>query len=245
MIRDRHSHVQTYLRPGFWVSPGFYMGYWKECILANFPLEIIKKHNGLTKYREMWVGAILAASDTKDSGTHHFVGLPGREPPDVDIIHYENTLTSTGKKGLKRKHTSVEITRCDLDSGETLLDQVLNKNKPAYTGMNLAVYVYGSPSQTDYQYVLNALKKEEQVYPTEIVCLEFVMNAGPILLLPGSYGISRLWPKPGSKLVNLSDANAFFRRPNDVVTDAIPRLRTGRDYQDLGTFELLTPKIKL
>lgn len=244
MLNDQRNYVQTELQPGFWVSPGFYMGYWEKCILANFPLKVIKKNYGLKKYREMWVGAILAASDTKDSGIHHFVGMPSREPPDVDIIHYEDTVTANGKEGLNRKHTSVEITRCDLDAGETLVDQVLNKNTPSYIGMNLAVYVYGRPSKSDYQSVLDVLKNEEHVYPTEIVCLEFVIKAGPILLLPGSYGISRLWPKPGSKLVNLSDPKAFFRHPNDVVTDSNPRLSTGRDYQDLGTFELLTPRIK-
>jgi hypothetical protein len=245
MSEDTKPQTVTELKPGYYFSPGFYMGYWEHCILANFPLDVIKAHNNLTKHREMWVGAILAASDTKDSGVQHFVGLPEDEPPDVDIIYDEPTVTASGKDGVNRKHLLVEITRCDLDAGETLLGQILHKNTPAYEGMLLAVYVYGKQAQSDYQAVLDALKKEKQVYPTEIVCVEFVVAAGggKILLPPGSYGISRLWPKPGSKLVNLSDKVAFFRQPTDVIGYASPRRGTGTEWQDLGSLTLLPPKI--
>lgn len=245
MSGGKTPQTVTELKPGYYFSPGFYMGYWKNCILANFPMDVIKSHNNLTKHREVWVGAILAASNTKDSGIQHFVGLPEDEPPDVDIIYDEPTKTASGKEGVNRKHLHVEITRCDLDAGETLLGQILNKNKPAYAGMILAVYVYGKQTQNDYQAVLDALKKEVRVYPTEIVCVEFVMAAGGgrILLMPGTYGISRLWPKPGSKVVNLSDNTAFFRRPTDVIGYATPRRGAGTEWQDLGSLTLLPPKI--
>ena len=222
------------------------MGYWQHCILANFPPETIKTHNKLTKHREVWVGAILAASNTKDSGIKHFVGLPADEPPDVDIIYDEPITTASGKTGTNRKHLSIEITRCDLDAGETLLGQILHKNTSAYSGMILAVYVVnGEQTKNDYQAVLDALKKEKQVYPTEIVCLEFVVAAGngTILLPPGTYGISRLWPKPGSKIVNLADKVAFFREPTDVIGYATPRLGISTEWQDLGSIILLPPEI--
>ncbi len=33
------------LVPGYYFSPGFYMTYWQNVILANFTLDIIKSHN--------------------------------------------------------------------------------------------------------------------------------------------------------------------------------------------------------
>ena len=237
MSEDTKPQTKIELKPGYYFSPGFYMGYWQNCVLANFPIDVIKAHNNLTKHREMWVGAILAASNTKDSGIQHFVGLPESEPPDVDIIYDEPTTTPSGVAGVERKHILVEITRCDLDAGETLLGQILRKNTPTYAGMVLVVYVYGKQTQNDYQAVLDALKKEKQVYPIEIACVEFVTAAGggKILLMPGTYGISRLWPKPGAKVVNLSDTKAFFRRPTDVIGYATPRRGTGTEWQDLGS----------
>lgn len=245
MNEDTELKTETELVPGYYFSPGFYMGYWEHCILANFPPDVVKKNNKLTKHREVWIGAILAAADTKESGVQHFVGLPETEPPDVDIVYDESTTTSSGASGVDRKHISVEITRCDLDAGETLLGQILRKNTYAYSGMVLAVYVYGRIGKTDYQAILDALKKEKEVYPTEVVCVELVNAAagGKILLLPNSYGISRLWPKPGAKLVNMSDKTAFFREPTDVIGYATPRRGIGTEWQDLGSFTLLPPKI--
>ena len=245
MSEDTKPQTVTELKPGYYFSPGFYMGYWQNCILANFPMNVIKSHNKLTKHREMWVGAILAASDTKDSRVQHFVGLPETELPDVDIIYDEPTITAGGKAGVNRTHLLVEITRCDVDAGETLLGQILRKNKPAYSGMLLAVYLYGKQTQNDYKVVLDSLKKEPQIYPTEIVCVEFAMAAGggKILLMPGTYGISRLWPKPGVKVVNLSDKVAFFRQPTDVIGYATPRRGTGTKWQDLGLLTLIPPTI--
>ena len=232
------------LVPGYYFSPGFYMTYWQNVILANFTLDIIKSHNNLTKHREMWVGAILAASNSKGSGIQHFVGLSEKEPPDVDIIYYKDITTPSGVSGYERKHIFNEITRCDLDFGETIINQILRKNTPANAGIVLAVYVYGNEKQTNYQAILETLKNENKVYPIEILCIEFVMfaGAGKILLLPGTYAISRLWPQPGSKVVNLSDKKAFFRSPN-VIGDATPRRGSGTKWQDLGSFTLLPPII--
>ena len=219
------------------------MGYWKNTIIPNFSPQVIKTHDRLKKHREVWVGAILAAAETKESGKQHFVGLPESEPPDVDIIHFEDTETAHGVPGIERKHTNVEITRCNLDEGETLLGQILAKNEPAYSGMTLAVYVYGHQTQSNYQAVLNALRHETTVYPIEIVSVELAEMAGGIIMLPGTYGISRLWPKPGSKIVRLSDSNAFFRQPTDVIGEASPRRGTGREWQELGSFMLLPPVV--
>jgi hypothetical protein len=232
----------TEIKPGLYFAPGFYMAYWHECILKRFPIKTIERHNAFTKYRELFVGSILAAANTLGSGgTEYYVGLPATEPPDVELMYYEPT-TVKGKAGNIRKHIEVEITRCNLNVGETIVGQIINKNVAAYKDMILAVFMEGEVRHIDYKAIQAALGKEEVIYPSSIVLVTSANMAGTILLLPGSFGLSQLYPKPGSSLINLNDANAFHRK-TDVVGNAIPFRGVSTDWQDLGPFTLAPPKL--
>ena len=236
---NSHQRISSELKPGVFFSPGFYMGYWENCIVKNFSANTIISDVRLKQHREVWIGAIIAATQTL-SGIQHFVGLPADEPPDVDVVKFPSTKTPLGREGTKIKRFHVEITRCNVDAGETILGQILKKNKPAYTGMSLVVYVYGDYQRIDFEPIHKALQEESVIYFDEINVLMLVGATGEINLLPSTYGFTRVYPSPGQTLVNMSDKVAFFREP-DVVQGT--GLGVATEWNDLGSYELLTPKL--
>lgn len=234
-----HHTTSSELKPGVFFSPGFYMAYWENCIVKNFSANVIISDVRLKQHREVWIGAIIAATQTL-SGIQHFVGLPTDEPPDVDVVKFPKTHTPLGREGTKIERFHVEITRCSIDDSETILGQILKKNKPAYTGMSLVVYVYGDYQRIDFEPIQKALQEEPAVYFDEINILMLVGATGEIDLLPNTYGLTRVHPSPGQTLVSTSDKKAFFREP-DVVQGT--GLGVATEWNDLGSYTLLTPKL--
>lgn len=217
------------------------MAYWHGCILKQFPIKTVETHTAMTKYRELFVGSILAAANTLASGIEFYVGLPPDEPPDVDLMYMKPTIVN-GKQGTTRKHLYVEIVRCNMGAGETIQGQALKKNKPAYKDMIVAIFMEGSVPKVDYPAIEAALKNEAVIYPSEILLVMNADMAGPVLLPAGSFGLSRLYPRPGSSVVNLNDNKAFFRT-TDVVGDATPRIGVATEWQDLGPLTIAAPKL--
>lgn len=231
------------IKPGLYFSPGFYMAYWQGCILAQFPLDVVEKHTAMTKYRELFVGAILAGANTLASGgTQYFVGLPATEPPDIDLMYYEPTVVN-GKKGVIRRHIDVEIVRCNMEAGETPLGQIKIKNKPAYKNMIVAVFMEGQVNAIDAEAINKALQSEPTIYPSEIL-LVLNGNMAEALAWPdGTFGLARVYPGPGSSVMNISDEKAFFRIP-EVVGNTNPMRGVSEEWRDLGPgLTILPPKI--
>lgn len=233
--------MTTEIKSGLYFSPGFYMAYWHGCVLKQFPIKTVETHTAMTKYRELFVGSILAAANTLASGMEFYVGLPPDEPPDVDLMYME-PIKVNGKDGVKRKHLYVEIVRCNMGASETIQGQALKKNKPAYKDMIVAIFMEGSVPKVDYPAIEAALKNEAVIYPSEILLVMNADMAGPLMLPAGSFGLSRLYPKPGSSIVNLNDNKAFFRT-TDVVGDAAPRMGVSAEWQDLGPLTIAPPKL--
>lgn len=234
-------HTKSDLRLGVFFSPGFYMAFWNECILKRFSAVDILSRIEFKQHREMWLGAIMAASQTKGTGVQHFVGLPNDEPRDVDVVRMVDIKIPSGKMGTAIERLFIQITRCNLDAGETLLQQIKKKNKPAYKDIILAVYKYGYEPMSDFKAVHDALKKEKEIFPSEVLSIELAEIARSIVLPAGTYGLTRLYPKIGQHLVRLSDQEAFFRNPEVVQGTG---LGVSTEWKDLGTFELLPPVLK-
>jgi len=240
--------MRSELVPGVFFSPGFYMGFWQDIILKRYPSNVVLRHIKFQKHREMWIGSILAASQTKLSksatGKHvqFFIGLPEDEPSDVDVVFFEEKMLPGGRKASALNRLNFQITRCSLDEGETLLGQVLKKNKPAYKGLIVAVYQYGYRADNQLEDVYRALQKEKVIYPSQIVCVELAERTRSVVFTKDTFGLSQLYPKKGSNLVNLHDKEAFFRNP-DVVKRSPDHKSVGTDWKDLGAFELMPPQI--
>ena len=217
------------------------MGYWANCIERYYSKEVITKHVRLKQHREVWIGAILGAWQTKLTGNKHYVGLPDREPPDVEIVRFVPAKRPSGKEGTGMEKMGFEVTRCSMDEGETMLEQIKKKNKPAYSGMNLVVYTYGGV-ETDFNKIQEEIDRIEKIYPMEILVAGPVIGTKAVTFQPGTYGITRLYPSKGQDLVNIQDKQAFFMHSN-------VRTVTGRgvtaEIKDLGYIELMPPEIKV
>lgn len=222
-------------------APGFYMDYWINGILKNFDPKVVAADNKFQKHREMVSGAILAAANSiAGPKIQTFVGLNDDIHPDLDLVYYVPNKLDSGIEGNVRKHIYVEETRCDLDKGENLIDQILKKNTPENKGIMVAVHIYGQGKSSPAK-VHAALAAQSIIYPAQIVEIASISKAGSFYVPNDSYGINLLWPRPGSTIVNLKDPKAFFRDP-----DVIPRhaeRRTGYNETDLGEFTLLFPDL--
>ncbi len=242
MTHSPFNHTKSQLVPGVWLSPGFYLAYWENHINKLFtPKEIIERVE-LKQHREVWVGSIFAAAQFRASGIQHFVGLPSQEPPDVEVVRFLDTATAKGTPGTKVERIPLEVTRCNMAKGETLLGQIEKKNKPAYEGMSLLVYEYGSKKVSDYEAVHEALKQKEHVYFDTIISVAQVDHTANGLVLPdGTFAVTMLYPRKGQTPLNVSDPKAFFRYP-EVVTKT--QLAAGTQWEELGSYELLAPALK-
>lgn len=233
------KYTRSDLKPGIFFSPAFYLAYWDNIILPNFPSEVIISNAKLKPYREMWLGAILAAAQTKASGIKHFVGLPESEPPDIDIVKFQPIKTPKGGLGTSLDRLNVEITRCSLDEGEDLYTQIIKKNKPAYQDMILAVYVYGDKREVDFDSLFVKLEKVK-LFQSEVVIIAMVGLSSTPNGSVKTFSVSKVWPIKGETIFSSVDAKAFFRHPE--VSKQTQR-GIGRVWKDLGSFELMPPKI--
>lgn len=229
---------KIHLKPGYYFSPGFYLDYWRKCIDAKFSVETINTNGRLKQYREMFTGAHMAALQTKLTGVQHFVGLPEDEPPDVDVIRFSPSTTSSGKDATNFDRIAIEITRCDMSKGETILGQISNKNKPAWKNMVLVLHTSGGSKPINFKEISEALQREDVIHLSEIIIVGSAARTKYILLQPGTYAINKVYPELTSDLLQQTARNSFFRTP-EVMT----KLGRGatRQAKPLGFIELLPP----
>jgi hypothetical protein len=226
-VEDREVQVGDYY------SPGFYMAYWDNGIVKYLPAQAVLNDNRLKKYRELWIGSILAAAQSKSTDSQYYVGLPLDEPPDVELAMMSHTKTASGRVGLEMNLIPVEIVRCDVMSGETLAMQITLKNKPAYANYIVAIYIFGG-NPTDLATINDELKKVK-VYPVQITMVaQAVETESGILLSDPSY------PVRAQTIVSRNDPKAFFKGHNIIH-------KQGRGIQSepnlLGRARLLLPKL--
>jgi hypothetical protein len=227
------------LAPGYYFSPGFYMDYWTNGILKNFDPEMVASDGRFQKHREMVCGAILAAANTiAGPKLQTFVGLNETTHPDLDLAYFVRGKLPGGVEGNVRKHIYVEVTRCNVDEGEDMLDQILKKNTPENKGIMVAVHITGQ-GKSDAAKIYAALAVQPIIYPAQIVEVASISKAGTFYVPKDSYGMNLLWPTLGSTIVNLADSTAFFRNP-DVLPQNFGR-KSGFDETDMGKFTLLYP----
>lgn len=226
---------------GYYFSPGFYMNYWLNCIEKYYSSDVIKSHVKLKIHREVWTGAILAAWQTKVNGIKHYVGVPEREPPDVEVVRFIPTTGPKGGDGTNMQKVGFEITRCSMDEGETLIEQIKKKNKPAYSGMSLVVYVYGGIA-TDFNRLHEEVIGLGKIYPIEIIVAGPVIGTETTTFEPGTFGITKIYPQKGQDTVNLFDKQAFFMHSN---VRAVTGRGVTRKLKDLGYIELMPPEIEI
>lgn len=229
------------LVPGYYFAPGFYMDYWISGVLKNFDHGLVATDTRFQKHREMVCGAILAAANSiAGPKINTFVGLNEDVHPDIDLAYYVKEKLPSGVEGYVRKHIYVEETRCDVDKGEDIVEQILKKNTPENKGIMVAVSIFGyGKSEPDKVHKILAAQKE--IYPAQIVEVASISKAGTIYLPKDSYGMNLLWPTKGSTIVNLNDSKAFFRNP-DVMPQNFGR-KSGFEETDLGKFKLLYPDL--
>lgn len=231
--------TKTTLTPGFYVSPGFYMAFWKNAVLKQFQTKTILEHQKFKPYREVWVGAIVAASRKLATGADHFVGLPATEPPDFVIARLiEEPFKGIMSTRMERYH--FEVTRCDFDAGETIIGQITKKNKPAWSSMGLVVYLLGNVGIVDFEQIYQELQGMEIVL--ESIVLVGTAYATPSgILMPQSYTVTQVFPSRGQNVSAINDPKAFFRHPEVFRPDG---RATGVGWNDLGSFELMPPEVK-
>jgi hypothetical protein len=233
-------HTDSELRPGLFFSPGFYMAYWQECIEASFAPDVIWGHTKLQKHREMYAGAIMAAVQTKGTGIQHYVGLPDDEPSDVDVVKLEEITMPSGRKGSALQRLNIQLTECDFSRGETLAGQFAKKNKPAYSDIIIGIHAMNRTGTSDFAKDLATIKKLGKIYPNEVLVLEAVEVANDVKQPAGTFGLTRIYPKEGASLINLSDTEAFFFEP-EVFTKTHKAVSI--NWEDKGSFTLLRPTL--
>jgi hypothetical protein len=230
------------LKPGYYFAPGFYMDYWINGVLKNFDHKIVATDTRFQKHREMVCGAILAAANSiAGPKIKTFVGLNEDTHPDLDLAYYVKEKLPGGVEGYVRKHIYVEQTRCNIDEGEDIVEQILKKNTPENKGIMVAVSIFGY-GKSEPDKVHKILAEQKEIYPAQIVEVASISKAGTIYVPKDSYGINLLWPNSGSTMLNLNDPKAFFRNP-DVLPQNFGR-KTGYEEVDLGKFTLQYPVLK-
>jgi hypothetical protein len=144
-----------------------------------------------------------------------------------------------GKEGFNLDRIGIEIVRCNLDAGETIISQILLKNKPAYSGMSVAVYAYGGKTATDLNAVQAEINALDKIHPLQIMLVAPVQRSASIVYQPGTSAITNFFPTMGQDLVNVFDRQAFFKEPNVRTTT---QRGFGRQSENLGFIELMPPE---
>ncbi len=234
--------MQTEMIPDIYLSPGFYMGFWKACIENRFSPIQIKEHTKLQQHRELRVGAIVAAAITRQRRMQYFVGIPRSDPPDILLMH-QKEITVNGKKGTEPEYIHLEVVRCNFDEGETILGQATIKNKPVYRNTTIAIDVTGTTNHISYKQAVIGLADLAKVYPAQFIAIEQIGVVGEAAYQPGVFRITQLYPSETVSHVRQIDEQAFFRTPTDVLGRATPARGVSTEWQDLGNFTLLPPTI--
>ena len=229
------------LTPGHFLAPGYYMDYWLKLIEAKYPMDFIEKSVKLKQYRELWLGAVFGASLTKTTNQKHYVGLPQDEPSDIVIRRYVPTTTPKGTPATNAQNMQIQITRCNLDAGETLIGQIANKNKPAYKNTILLVHLQGFGQSINFSKTIDYLKNLNTVYPMEVIVIGRIDKSTKESYKPGTFIEHMVYPDVGYAEVNLTDTKAFFTFPPIITTT---QLGASRELKSFGKVLLLPPDIK-
>lgn len=231
---------EIYLEPGYYFPPGVYQDFWENRIENVFSEDIKNKHIKLRPHREMWVGAMVAAAHTKNTKEKHYVGLPPDEPPDVLIVRLRHEKMKSGRIGTVVESLKVEITRCSMRDQENLIEQIKNKNTPAYKGMTLAVYLYGD----DESFAMDKLREQilelGTIHLREILVICKVSNMLGKDLAPGTYSQIFLHPVVAHTEFNVNDKSLFFKDPG-ILTANTRGVST--ELTSTGKYRLLPPEI--
>jgi len=233
--------TEIYLESGYYFSPGYYRDFWINKIENVFPEEVKNKNVKLKPHREVWVGAIIAAGHTKLTGIKHYVGLPHDEPPDVNILKLRDEVMASGREGLYAEILKIEITRCSLADKEELIEQIRRKNKPAWKGMTLAIYLYGHGEAIDMVKLAAQVKGLPEVYLAEIMIVGKVEKMLDEDLPQGTFAQVFLYPEVAQTTFNVNDESLFFRWP-EVLKLGSRGINT--KMTPLGTYRILAPDIQ-
>lgn len=227
-----NQHKELEFKHGQYFSPGFYQAYWLDHIQDKIPNYDSFSNQKLEQYQELWIGSIFAALYTKSTGDKYYVGLPERDPPDVWLVRLVDTEFK-GREATNMERMPVEITRCFLDEGENLYDQIMRKNKPAYDDKVLLVYLYGIGSEVNFEETVKRLASEERIYPIEIYVIAKVAKDGKKSLNKNTFLGMMVYPQHRQQTVELNDGQAFFSHPpilNHAGRGISRELKTGETF---------------
>ncbi len=218
------------------IAPGLYMKYW-EGIVNKYGEDHLET-NLLKQYREVRNGAIIAALWTKTTGTKHFVSFPHHEPNDVEIYSLEPT-TFKGIPSWRLQLAPIQLTRCSLKDGETIIGQVIKKNTEVLSDTILVVHILGEDGITiDLNQIVNDINNLKIIHPTEIVLIAPIEDSASaeqtfaqiLLYKRGEEGVR-------TSRVSYDDKEAFFEEPNIMRS-----LRgTGQAIEESSKFSLIFP----
>lgn len=209
MNNERHI-----LQKGDYVSPGLYMEYW-GAIVRKYGEQKAFSLNSLKQYKELRVGAIVAALWTSTTGEKWFVGMPHDEPADVELLRVFPVATKSGREALSQEVIPVQITRCSAPVGEDIVAQIKRKNKPALAKHTLIVDVTGDGEKIDINDVAKRLSDLGTLYPQEIAIVATV-NSTPHPAYVSTYLQFLLHPSHRKSTVQSSDPTSFFVQPTII-----------------------------
>jgi len=218
------------------IAPGLYMNYW-EGIVTKYGEDHLET-NILKQYREVRNGAIIAALWTKATGKKHFVSFPHQEPNDVEIYSLEST-TYKGIPSWRLELAPIQLTRCSLKDGETVVGQVKKKNTAVLKDTILVVHMLGEDGITiDLNQIVSDINSIENIYPTEIVLIAPIEDSSTIeqtfaqilLYKRGEEGVR-------TSRVTYDDKEAFFENPPIMRSQR----GTGQAIEESGKFSLMYP----
>lgn len=229
------ANVQRTLQIGDYVSPGLYMEYW-GAIVRKYSEQKAFSLNELKQYKEMRVGAILAALWTSTMNEKWFVGMPHDEPADMELLRVMPTVTRSGREAFGQEIIPVQVTRCSAPVGEDIITQIQRKNKPALTTHTLVVDVSGDGQKININDIAKRLSGIGDLYPHEIAILATVGSTSEPPFV-STYLQFLLHPNYRKSTIKSSDTKAFFVEPTII------NLRRGisRNFSSKSKADLLLP----
>lgn len=224
---------------GYYFSPGFYRDYWINYIQGKIPGYDSFSNNRLEPYQELWLGSIFAALYTKSTGDKYYVGPPESDPPDVWLVRHV-PIVYKEREATSLERMSVEITRCNLDEGENLFDQIMNKNTPAYDNMVLLVYLYGVGQDVNFSEICEQLAKKDKVHPMEIFVIANITGKDGIKPRSTTFVGAMVYPEYRTQMVSMADDQAFFHHPSAITQG---KLGLSRELKPVETRVIMPPSL--